>query len=63
MNCSDSEHSPSLGAKVIEDLLPGWTALAQELGAVAYEAGTVKTVSAGLCTSLYLQKSLHHVCV
>lgn len=37
---------------MIEDLLPGWTALAQELGAVAYEPGTVKTVSAGLFTSL-----------
>ena len=30
---------------MIEDLLPGWTALAQELGAVSYEPGTVKTVS------------------
>jgi len=32
------------GAKVIEDLLPGWTALAQDLGAIMYEPGTVKTV-------------------
>ena len=36
------------GAKVIEDLLPGWTALAQELGAIMYEPGTVKTVSGNL---------------
>jgi len=33
---------------VIEDLLPGWTALAQDLGAIMYEPGTVKTVSGNL---------------
>ena len=52
MTCFESKCPPLPGAKVIEDLLPGWTALAQELGAVAYEPGTVKTVSAGLSTSL-----------
>ncbi|CAL5222755.1 g5166 [Coccomyxa viridis] len=40
----------SRGAKVIEDLLPGWTALAQELGAVSYEPGTVKTYYNGQWT-------------
>ena len=33
---------------MIEDLLPGWTALAQDLGAIMYEPGTVKTVSGKL---------------
>ena len=55
MTCSEFECSPSPGAKVIEDLLPGWTALAQELGAVVYESGTVKTVSAGLFTSVHVR--------
>lgn len=55
VTCSESQCPPSPGAKVIEDLLPGWTALAQELGAVVYESGTVKTVSAGLFTSVHIR--------
>lgn len=58
MTCFESECPPSPGAKVVEDLLPGWTALAQELGAVAYEPGTVKTVSAGQSTSVHIRSHI-----
>ena len=45
---------------MIEDLLPGWTALAQELGAVSYEPGTVRTVRCRTQTKCSKYAYPHH---
>ena len=33
------------GAQTIESLLPGWKAVAQQLGAIVYQPGLLRTVS------------------
>lgn len=46
------------GAAVIEGLLPGWNALAQEMGAVSCEPGTVKTVNCSPCQNQIPERAL-----